>query len=138
MTIETWTYLGERPGATAAKVAAWRRETTELGELIAFKATANTRGRVGYQYAINFDEVKGTANFVSKEFLNVRAEDAPNIELENENEAYKLSKAALERNAPRRKEINEALAPLVKLAFGLGVPARSALIQYVERTIWSA
>lgn len=136
MTVETWTYLGEQPGHTIKRLAVWRREIGP-GEqqLTAFVPKPSTRGRVGWQYEVDYD---GHHMPADRKWLNREADDAAKLQLENDLMDAELARKALERNAPRRREIDAALKPLTALAHGLNSNAREALISHVHRMIWTA
>lgn len=137
-TTELWVYLGTRPGQSVAKVHGYRRPN---GDENWFKRAFTTYASVGYLYRVSFTTADDTTFSVKRttEFTDERAEDFNELVLADRVAAGKLAAEQLERNAKRKNDIDEALAPLIEIAKSLKATAhREALITYVERAIWRA
>lgn len=128
----TWTYLGERPGNKHKRVAVWRDDSTN--ESLAWKATPNTRGVVGYQYTVtDFDG----NTWPSPQPTGEAAPDLVNVRLENDAQQQVWRREAAERRMAQRTELQPLYDELDKLTKGLSLEGRDALLDLVRRRVWS-
>lgn len=126
-----WTYLGERPGVNAKRVAVWR---DEAGEQHAWKAMPATRGVVGYLYDVA--EFNGTT-WPKPQWTNEQADDIVNVRLENDHQQQEWAIESAERKAKERTELSSLYAELDKVTEGLSYEARTALLHNIQRRMWS-
>lgn len=133
VTTEAWVYAGRRMGDDRKIRHAWKRQD---GEFVYF-AKYGTKAMIGSRYTVE------TANGGSivlgvPEWLE-RASDEADLatwQAQDSAAATQLARHRAERKAGERRELDAALAPLVKIADGLRTgPERDAFAAYVMRAL---
>jgi hypothetical protein len=131
--IERWTYLGEFPGKSVAKVATWRAPD---GSRRSFPSKTNTRGIVGMIYEARLTDEGSWMPPAT--WTGDAAEDCDALKLEADDGRRLLNVERDQRAARKNLTMSRLTERAQDAAKGLSYTARAEMIRQLSNSIWAA